>query len=358
MITREASPRCELKILDTAGADEYLNLRDNWIQISEGFMLVYSISSKGSFTRIQGLYDRIQQIKNLRPHTSSQVPIMLVGNKVDAAQREVSVLEGNEMARMLGCSFVEASAKENENVQKAFNTVVGQLQILCIRKALHDAPSQWHEYVRILEEKVSSSQKEHETTLISPHAMTIGQPHGRNPKLLPFGKRQRSFLNRGCLSLFKFLRLPTLSKEKASSAGHDISQPLKHSCHSVSEYSSEVQKAFNDAGSFLEELAERIRNLERLEMPARVAKYWIDDGDNYAGGEANYSEVRDTSRSLAENFKAGMSSEAKEALRECEKLCKSAAFDFVRHGESGDKIPKMKGEFAKVKKSLVSISKI
>src|SRR5690606_4507777 len=60
---------------------------------------------------------------------SAPVPIMLVGNKSDRiAEREVSTQEGHALARELGCEFVEASAKNYINVEKAFYDVVKILQ--------------------------------------------------------------------------------------------------------------------------------------------------------------------------------------------------------------------------------------
>lgn len=57
------------------------------------------------------------------------VPIMLVGNKSDrVTEREVSTQEGHALARDLGCEFVEASAKNYINVEKAFYDVVRQLR--------------------------------------------------------------------------------------------------------------------------------------------------------------------------------------------------------------------------------------
>jgi GTPase KRas protein len=51
--------QCTLKIIDIAGVNEYSYRKDEWIRANEGFILVYSISSRSSFIRIQGLYDQI-----------------------------------------------------------------------------------------------------------------------------------------------------------------------------------------------------------------------------------------------------------------------------------------------------------
>ena len=143
-----------LEVLDTAGQEEYIALRDQWIRDGEGFVLVYSISSRSSFTRIQKFHHQIQRVKESAAAGSptfpgsplSQTmgsislgppPIMLVGNKCDrVTEREVSTQEGSALAKQLNCDFVEASAKNCINVEKAFYDVVRQL-----RKQRANAPS-------------------------------------------------------------------------------------------------------------------------------------------------------------------------------------------------------------------------
>ena len=138
------SQSCMLEVLDTAGQEEYIALRDQWIRDGEGFVLVYSISSRSSFARIQRFHSQIQRVKETAmagsptypgsPMSAStpmfgQAPVMLVGNKCDrVTEREVSTQEGQALAKDLGCDFVEASAKNCVNVEKAFFDVVRQLR--------------------------------------------------------------------------------------------------------------------------------------------------------------------------------------------------------------------------------------
>ncbi|KAK0719525.1 ras family-domain-containing protein [Lasiosphaeria hispida] len=129
---------CMLEVLDTAGQEEYTALRDQWIRDGEGFILVYSVSSRSSFSRIKRFHHQIQRVKESTAsspsypgspiaaiNSSAPVPIMLVGNKSDrVSDREVSTQEGHALARELGCEFIEASAKNCINVEKAFYDVV------------------------------------------------------------------------------------------------------------------------------------------------------------------------------------------------------------------------------------------
>lgn len=135
---------CMLEVLDTAGQEEYIALRDQWIRDGEGFVLVYSISSRSSFARIQRFHSQIQRVKetamtgsptypgspmSASTPTFGQAPVMLVGNKCDrVTEREVSTQEGQALAKDLGCDFLEASAKNCVNVEKAFFDVVRQLR--------------------------------------------------------------------------------------------------------------------------------------------------------------------------------------------------------------------------------------
>ncbi|KAF4548985.1 Ras-like protein 4 [Elsinoe fawcettii] len=127
---------CMLEVLDTAGQEDYVSLRDQWIRDGEGFVLVYSISSRASFQQLKSFYNQIRRVKEASGSPTfagspglGPAPIMLVGNKCDrVTEREVSTQEGSSLARELGCDFVEASAKNCVNVEKAFYDVVRQLR--------------------------------------------------------------------------------------------------------------------------------------------------------------------------------------------------------------------------------------
>ena len=64
-------------------------------------------------------------LKELRDHASQEIVIMLIGNKVDLAEtsRAVTVDEGGSLAEQEGFLFMETSALDATNVDKAFATV-------------------------------------------------------------------------------------------------------------------------------------------------------------------------------------------------------------------------------------------
>jgi len=112
---------CMLEILDTAGQEELTALRDQWIRGAEGFIIVYSITSRGSFEQVSQFRQQI-----LRVHDVEDMPMIIVGNKADLENsRQVSTLEGRELAKSFrNTTHLEASAKNRMNIEEIFLNAV------------------------------------------------------------------------------------------------------------------------------------------------------------------------------------------------------------------------------------------
>lgn len=118
--------QCMLEVLDTAGQEEYTSLRDQWIRDGDGFLLVYSITSKTTFERLRKIVDQIERVKDVDVH---QIPIILVGNKSDMTlHREVQAYEAEALAKSLNCAFIEASAKTGLNVASSFYRLASRIR--------------------------------------------------------------------------------------------------------------------------------------------------------------------------------------------------------------------------------------
>lgn len=152
------SETCILEILDTGGHEDYTVLWDQWISDSDGFVLVYSITSRASFARIKIFHDYIRTVKHTPVKSASAspipisllppIPIMLVGNKMDlSTESEVSPQAGPSLAQELDCKFVEASAKNYINVEEAFYDVVRLIRkqrMLVLPSSLQPGPGLLH----------------------------------------------------------------------------------------------------------------------------------------------------------------------------------------------------------------------
>ncbi|KAF2716019.1 ras-domain-containing protein [Polychaeton citri CBS 116435] len=113
-----------LDVLDTAGQEEYSAMREQYMRTGEGFLLVYSITSRQSFEEIMTFQQQILRVKD-----KDYFPIIVVGNKCDLeAERQVSTEEGKQLARSFGCKFIETSAKSRTNVDAAFFDIVREIR--------------------------------------------------------------------------------------------------------------------------------------------------------------------------------------------------------------------------------------
>ncbi|XP_046461823.1 ras-like GTP-binding protein RhoL [Daphnia pulex] len=104
---------------DTAGQEEYKNLRILSYPNTDVFLLCYAVNIRSTFENI--ITKWIPELKHYCPHTS----IVLVGTKVDIRQEGqsncVSTTEGRELSKKFQLnSFLECSAKTQENVIQVF----------------------------------------------------------------------------------------------------------------------------------------------------------------------------------------------------------------------------------------------
>jgi len=115
---------CMLDILDTAGQEEYSAMRDQYIRSGQGFVIVYSITSRPSFESLANFHDQILRVKD-----EDSFPTCILGNKCDLEKdREVSTVEGKEFADSIGAPFYETSAKARINVEEGFYQLVRQIR--------------------------------------------------------------------------------------------------------------------------------------------------------------------------------------------------------------------------------------
>ncbi|KYQ96777.1 Ras GTPase [Tieghemostelium lacteum] len=113
-----------LDILDTAGQEELSAMRDQWIRSCESFIIVYSVTSRTSFDQVALFKEQISRVLD-----RDQVPMMLVGNKCDLeSQRQVSLEEGQDLAKCLGMLHIESSSKSRYNVEEAFIGLVREMR--------------------------------------------------------------------------------------------------------------------------------------------------------------------------------------------------------------------------------------
>jgi Ras-related protein Rab-11A len=109
----------KLQIWDTCGQEIYRSLITNFYRNSSLAIIVYAINNKDSFNNVD------MWLKEIRTHSSPDVKVILIGNKIDLeSERQISTEEGQSFANRNKLSkFVEASAKTGINTQTTFINV-------------------------------------------------------------------------------------------------------------------------------------------------------------------------------------------------------------------------------------------
>lgn len=128
-------------------------MREQYMRNGEGFLLVFSITSRMSLEEIDTFYRQICRVED-RDH----FPMVLIGNKCDLEhERQVSSQEGRDRAKLFGCEYIETSAKQRIHVDDAFYQVVRNIRRYNKEEEMHD--SRHHDHYGAHDSSDASSDK-------------------------------------------------------------------------------------------------------------------------------------------------------------------------------------------------------
>jgi small GTP-binding protein len=122
-----------VNLVDTAGQEEYQNLRSKYTTDGDAFIIVYSVTDQSTFDEVEKFLDTIFQGKATKPGQDTKAivlctPILVIGNKTDLHERrEVPFQEAHDMCTKYGIAHFECSAKKRENVEKSFEDICEQV---------------------------------------------------------------------------------------------------------------------------------------------------------------------------------------------------------------------------------------
>lgn len=124
-----------LGLWDTAGTDEYDQLRPLSYPDTHIFIIVFSITSNESLLNTEKKW-----VPEIKEHTKDgAVPFIIVGNKLDLRSDEkmkdkcVSKKEAEKLAMKLGAKrYIECSAKTQENLKLVFDECIQVCAATCL----------------------------------------------------------------------------------------------------------------------------------------------------------------------------------------------------------------------------------
>ena len=126
----------KLQIWDTAGQERFRTITSAYYRGADGIIMVYDVTNQESFNHVADWLTEVNR------YASEGTCKLLVGNKSDRSDRAVSAEEAREYAEKLNIPFLETSAKNADNVEKAFLTMAQELiKIRAARGANQQASS-------------------------------------------------------------------------------------------------------------------------------------------------------------------------------------------------------------------------
>ena len=112
----------KIQIWDTAGMERYRSITNAYYKGAKGVIIVYDICRKKSFENVDNW------IEDFKSKADEDAVILLIGNKCDLIEsREVTMEEAERKAQKNQYGFMETSAKDNNNVDKAFETLFDEI---------------------------------------------------------------------------------------------------------------------------------------------------------------------------------------------------------------------------------------
>mmetsp|Transcript_2116 Transcript_2116/g.7674 ORF Transcript_2116/g.7674 Transcript_2116/m.7674 type:complete len:227 (+) Transcript_2116:44-724(+) len=124
---RASGQALRLQVWDTAGQPQFKEVTTTYYRGAHGCMVVYSVADRTSFDNASSW------IREFRVLAEEGTPVVVVGSKCDEEEgRAVSAEEGEALARLNGCGFVEVSARTGAGIEEAFGDLA--LKMLAVHR--------------------------------------------------------------------------------------------------------------------------------------------------------------------------------------------------------------------------------
>ncbi len=108
----------KVAIYDSAGQDRFRSITRNYFRGSHGIVVVFDITRRDSFDNIR------KWMEDIKTYAEENVNLILIGNKLDLEEkRAVTIDEAKALAKEYGIPYFETSARNNINVDKAFDSL-------------------------------------------------------------------------------------------------------------------------------------------------------------------------------------------------------------------------------------------
>ena len=128
---KRGDKRLELHIWDTAGQERFRSIAKNCYKGADGIILMYDISKYETFKHIKTWINNIKESIDI-----DKIALIVVGNKCDLPDSEKNVDQDSKQnfENTSKMKIIEASAKDNINVNESFISLIDKMLELGLGK--------------------------------------------------------------------------------------------------------------------------------------------------------------------------------------------------------------------------------
>lgn len=113
--------RVKLQIWDTAGQERFKTLAKTYYNGAMGVLIAYDCSQPRTFENIRSW------LETIKLQASEHTAIVLIGNKYDLLDKQVTDDEASSYAAELGIKFFPTSAKTGSGIKQAFEALADEI---------------------------------------------------------------------------------------------------------------------------------------------------------------------------------------------------------------------------------------
>ena len=125
---KKLNERFKIYIWEIAGQHDKLISAEYYFVQTVGAMVIFDITNQESFTNVDFWINKIKEL-------CGNIPFVIIGNKLDKSnERQVEFEDANEKAKKHNVRYRETSAKESNNIDKAFEQLIIQVSNLGLMK--------------------------------------------------------------------------------------------------------------------------------------------------------------------------------------------------------------------------------
>ena len=116
----------KITLWDTAGQERFKSLPRKYYQNADGVFLLFDVNKEDTFNNVSNWINDMKENSNLviGQEGNPQIPLFLLGNKIDSLERVISREQGKKLATSLGMKYFEISCKINMNIPEVMSQMI------------------------------------------------------------------------------------------------------------------------------------------------------------------------------------------------------------------------------------------